>query len=119
MWLGWNHDRLAFGQNRSPRSRLRITGTQMLVVLNFSTQQPFRIRCRHPSTLFGDADRNNFVLVFVDGVKNRRGREQRDLVLSTAPSKQNADPKFFHDLSVWTRTAFRVNRRVGSQLLES
>ena len=119
MRLRWNHDRFALGQNRSARRSLRVPRAQMLVILEFPIQQPLRIGGGDPSALLGNADRHNFVFVFVDGVEDRCGRQQRDLMLSTASAKQNADSKFFHDSSVWTRVALRVNRRVGSQLLES
>jgi len=40
-------------------------------------------------------------------------------VLSAAPAEKDADPKFFHDLPVWTQREFRVNRRDGTDLWES
>src|ERR1700674_506894 len=108
-----HHNRFALGQNRSPSSRFRITSTKMCGAgaraRRFPTQQPFRIVGGDPSALLGDADGHNFVFIFVDGVENRRGREQRDFMLSAAPTKQNADSNFFHDLSVWTRGRFAVN----------
>ena len=40
-------------------------------------------------------------------------------MLSAAPAEKDADPKFFHDLPVWTQRQFRVNRRDGTDLWES
>src|SRR5580704_1832907 len=106
LWLGGDDDRFALGQNCRSRSRLRIASTQMLVILEFSTKQPLRIGRSDPSALLGDADGHYFVLVFVDGVENRRGREQGDLMLSTAPAKQNANSKFFHSFNAGYRIFF-------------
>src|SRR5580692_9660118 len=101
-----HHNRFAFGQNRSSGSRLGIAGTKMLVILNFSLQQPLRISRGDPSALLGDADGHNFVFIFVDGVENRRGREQGDLMLTAAPAKQDADSNFLHGLNVAYRIFF-------------
>ena len=35
-------------------------------------------------------------------------------MLSTAPAEQDANPKFLHDLPVWTELEFRVNRTIGT-----
>src|SRR4249919_1647828 len=69
---------------------------------------------RQPSALFGDADRDNFIFRFVDGVDNGRGRKQRDLVLPTSAAEKNSYAEFLHDISVWTRRQDGVNRRYGS-----
>jgi len=56
-------------------------------------------RC-HPSSLFGDADGHDFIFVFVDGVENRRGREQRDFMLSLRPPKRMPTRIFFMTFSL-------------------
>src|SRR5580698_700745 len=78
----------------------------MFTFLKFSLQQPLRIRSSHPSTFLSDADGHHFVFVFVDGVENRRSRKQRDLMLPTAPAKQDADSNLFHGLNMPYRIFF-------------
>ena len=96
LWLGRNDDRFTLGQNSRSRSCLGIARTQMFVILKFALQQPLRIGRSDPSTLLGDAYGHNFVFIFVDGVENRRGREQRDFMLTAAPAKQDSDSNFLH-----------------------
>jgi len=103
-----NHDGFAFGQDCGPGCGVGITGTEMLVILKLSLQEAFRIGGSDPAAFFGDSDGDDFVFVFIDGVEDRRGRKQRDLMLSAAPAEQDANSKFFHDLSVWTRGRFAV-----------
>ena len=59
-------------------------------------QQILGVIRSQPAAVFGDADGHDLVFIFIDGLQNRRGREQRNLVLSTAPAEKNADPKLFH-----------------------
>src|SRR5579863_6259154 len=94
--LGRHHNRFALGQNGSSGSRLGIASTKMLVILKFSLEQTLRIRRGHPSTLFGDADGHNLVFILVDGVEDRRGGEQGDLMLPAAPAKQDSDSNVLH-----------------------
>ena len=53
-----------------------------------------------PAAFLGNADGHDFIFVFVDGVNNGGGGEQRDFVLSAAPAKKDADAKLLHDYSV-------------------
>ena len=58
-------------------------------------QQILRVSRRQPAPILGDADGHDFIFVFVDGVENRRSREQRNLMLAAAPAKKNSDAKSF------------------------
>ena len=53
----------------------------------FSMQETLGIGGGQPTTLLADADRDDFVLALIDGVKDRCSGEQRYLVLSTAAAK--------------------------------
>lgn len=44
-----------------------------------------------PLALFGDADGDHFVLVFVDGIEDGGGGEEGDFVLAGAASEEDAD----------------------------
>src|SRR5277367_1206121 len=96
MRLRGHDDRLALGQNGRSRSRIGIARAQMLVILKFSTQQPLRIVRRDPAAVLGNADGHNFVFILVNGVKDGRCREQRNLMLPAASAKENADSNFPH-----------------------
>ena len=50
-------------------------------------QETLGIGGGQPTTLLADADRDDFVLALIDGVKDRCSGEQRYLVLSTAAAK--------------------------------
>src|SRR5271157_280642 len=60
-------------------------------------QQALGVRGRDPSSLLGDADGNDFVLLLIDRVQDGGRRKQRDLVLATAPAKQYTKPEFLHE----------------------
>ena len=72
-----------------PRSRAHVAVEQMVGV------------CRgQPAALPSDADGGYVELAAVDRPQNRRGRQQRDLMLAAAPTKKNAYAKFFCHFSV-------------------
>src|SRR5258708_18323963 len=77
-------------------------------------QQSFGIRRGHPLALFGDADRNDLIFILINGLENRRGREQRNFVLAAASAEKDAYTEFLHRLSAWTRGWIFVNRRSDS-----
>src|ERR1022692_496516 len=56
---------------------------------------------REPAAIFGNADGNHFIFRFINRVQNGSGRKQRHFMLAAAPAKENANPKFCHDISVW------------------
>jgi hypothetical protein len=89
----------------------------MRVVFKFSLEQSLCVSRGDPSALLRDANRHDFIFIFVDGVENGCSGEQRDFMLSAAAAKENADSNFFHDLSVWTRDARGVNCGLDSLLL--
>ena len=86
--FGRDHDRLALGQHRGPRSSLGIASAQVARLQHqLALQQIFRVLGGEPAAFLGDADGNDFIFIFVDGVENGSGREQRDFVLSAAPAE--------------------------------
>jgi hypothetical protein len=74
-------------------------------------QQTLGIAGGQPATVFGDADRHDFILALVDGVDHGSGREQRDFMLSAAPAEQNSYPQFLHNVLVWMLRVGGVKRR--------
>jgi hypothetical protein len=62
----------------------------------FALQQVFRVFGRQPAAFHGDAGGQNFILLFINGVENRRRRKQRHFMLDAAPTEKGANPKLFH-----------------------
>ena len=56
-----------------------------------------------PLALFGDADGDDFVLLFVYGFEDAGGGEERDFVLAGAATKEDAYAEFF--LHVWIQVS--------------
>src|SRR5271169_4403455 len=86
---------LAPGQYRRSRGGLRIARAQASrprLLLLVALQQSLGMGGRNPASLFGDAYWNHFVFLLVDRVQHRGGRQQRHLVLATAPAKQDTNP---------------------------
>src|SRR5581483_9273443 len=112
-----NHHALSAREHCRAGGEVRIARAKvpLFVFRRHALQQALGIRRRHPAAVFGDADGNDFKLVLIDGVEDRRCREQRNLMLAAAPSEKNADPNLFHDLSVWDGGAGFVNLWRGSQ----
>ena len=120
--FGRNHHRLARGQQRCPGSSLRIAGAKLRrlcgtdtpfgsaqgrpVRLLFAFQQSLRMFRGEPSTVFRDADGNDFVFCFIDCLQNRRRRQQRYFMLAAASAKEDANSKFCHAISVWRSECF-------------
>src|SRR5271157_1833107 len=59
-------------------------------------QQALGVRGRDPSSLLGDADGNDFVLLLINRVQDGGRRQQRNLVFATAPAKQHTYPELLH-----------------------
>jgi hypothetical protein len=110
-----NHDGYASGQNGGAGCGFGIARAEMrgvgILARCFSLQQPLRVCGGQPAAFLGDANGDDFEFIFVDGLENRCGGEQRDFVLSAAPAEEDADAKFFHDLSVWAWRTCGVNCR--------
>lgn len=91
----------------------------------FSPEQALGIGCCHPTTFFADADRNNFVLVFIDGIEDGSSGKKGNFVLAAAASEQNADLDFLHHgkqlaISYYcqdTRTRFEPLQLIGVRVL--
>src|SRR5262249_26523630 len=66
------------------------------IVQGFAPQEALGMRRRQPSPFLGDADRHYFIFVFIDGLEDGGRGKQRDLMLATAPAKENADAEFLH-----------------------
>src|SRR5581483_7711069 len=82
--------------------------------VKFPSQQVLGMLGSEPAPFLGDADGNDLVFFLVDCVENGGGREQGDLVLSTAAAKQDPHPELFHDQLVWTVVECPVNHREDS-----
>src|ERR1700691_2857890 len=59
-------------------------------------EQTLRVVGSQPATIFGDASGNDIIFFFVNGVKNRSSREQRDFMLAAAAAEKNSDAKLAH-----------------------
>src|SRR5271157_925017 len=60
-------------------------------------QQALGVRGRDPSSLLGDADGHDVVLLLINRFQDRGRRQQRNLVLAAAPAKQYTNPEFLHE----------------------
>src|SRR5208282_5724485 len=103
--------RFARGQQRRPRSSLRIARPKVGLcgagaLARVALQQSLRMFRREPSAVFCDADRNHFVFGFINCVQNGGRREQRHFMLATASAKEDANPNLCHELSVWRSPCF-------------
>ncbi len=85
-------------KHRRARRSIGIARAQMLLFVMLTREQPFGIARGQPSPVLGNADRNNFIFALVDSMDHRSGREQRHLVLSASPAKQNPNSQFLHDV---------------------
>ena len=113
--LGRNHHRLAARQNRRGLSDFGVAGAEVAgFEYQLASQQILGVLGGEPAAIFGDADGYDFILIFIDGIENRCGGEQRDFVFAAAAAKKNPHSKLFHDPSVWTGTSLRVNLCGGS-----
>ena len=70
-------DGFAASQYRGRRGCIRIAGPQVSRLEDkLAGQQIFGMLRRQPAAVFGDADGDDFVLVFIDCIENGRGLEQ-------------------------------------------
>src|SRR4029077_13247466 len=111
----WRNDhRLASSQHSRPRSRLRIAGpklcslcgadTLVRLLFLFALAQTLGMLRREPAAVFRDADGNNFIFRFINCVHNGRRRQQRHFMFAAASTKEDANPKLCHTISVWPPT---------------
>ena len=103
-----HYHRLARGQQRRSRSRLRIARAKLrrlcgtdtpfgsaqdrLIRMPFALQQSLGVFRREPAAVFRNADRDHFVFRFIHCVQNRRRRQQRHFMLAAASAKEDANP---------------------------
>jgi hypothetical protein len=59
-------------------------------------QEPYGVRLADPTALFGNANGDYFIFVFIEGLKDGSRRQQRDFVLTAAPTEEDANPEFLH-----------------------
>ncbi len=65
-----------------------IAGAQIAGLnLKLACEQIFGMLGGEPASFFGDADGNDFVFLFINGVENGGGGEQGDFVLSAAAAE--------------------------------
>src|SRR6267154_6059776 len=62
----------------------------------FPLQQCFGVTCRHPEAIFRDSNRDNVILALVDGVENRGGGEQGNLMFTRAAAEKDTYAEFLH-----------------------
>jgi hypothetical protein len=62
----------------------------------FACEKPLGIGCRYPSSFFGDANGDDFVLLTIDCFQDGCSRKQRDFMLAAAAAKEDAYAKIFH-----------------------
>ena len=55
--------------------------------LKFACEQIFGMLGGQPASFFGDADGNDVIFLFIDGVENGCGGEQRNFMLSAAAAE--------------------------------
>ena len=91
--LGRNHDGFSASEDGGGFSILRIAGAQVTRLEHkLAGQKILGVLGGQPASVFGDADGDDFVLVFIDCVENRGGGEERDFVLSTAAAEKDTNP---------------------------
>ena len=61
-----------------------------------ASEQAFGIDGGQPTTVFGDTDGDDLVLILIDGFENRSGGKQRDFVLAAAAAEKYAHSEFLH-----------------------
>jgi len=94
--FGRHQRRNAFVEELGARRGFRVAGAQpSRNRADVALEQMAGICRGQPATLPGDANGGYVELVAIDGPENRRGRQQRDLMLTAAPAEKNAHAKFF------------------------
>ena len=76
-WLGRHDDGFATRQNGGRGGVVGIAGAEVAGLEDeLAVQQILGVLGREPASVFGDADGHHVVLLFIDCVEDRGGREQ-------------------------------------------
>jgi hypothetical protein len=76
-WLGRDYDRFATRENGCRLRDIWITGAQVARLKHeLSCEQILGVLGGEPAAILRNADGNYLILFFIDGIKNRRSREQ-------------------------------------------